>query len=434
MPAIPRPLIVRRTVAAGALLAVAALSAIISAGTAASPWLGVRHSDHSFSATGFPDWLSGPFKHLGPSLRLIDLIALTLCMGAAYLVVLALARDIPLRWVVLTIGVSYALLFAGSPVYLSDAMNYLGFARLAASHGLDPYTHSISAAVGDPIVGYASWRRLHSPYGPLFTLASEALAPLSISAGLWVLKGAVAAASLGCVALVARCARQLKRPVVPAVVFVGLNPIMVVYEVGGVHNDAFMLLLILAGISLALEGRERLGAGTVALAAGVKVTGGLILPFLLARSTRRRDALLGVAAGVAAVVGLAVIGFPDAPLRALTAFQTQTVQLSLLSVPGLLAVEVLGLPRVSVTVQHVAELAFVAWTTVFIVRAARGADWLTCAGWATLGLVASVTWLMPWYGIWALPFAALSPSRRLRGATIGFSAFLLVFRANHLFA
>jgi hypothetical protein len=56
----------------------------------------------------------------------------------------------------------------------------------------------------------------------------------------------------------------------------------------------------------------------------------------------------------------------------------------------------------------------------------RGADWLDSLGWATLALLLSLTWLMPWYVVWLLPFAAVSRSRRLRWVTLAFGVFLLV--------
>ena len=58
----------------------------------------------------------------------------------------------------------------------------------------------------------------------------------------------------------------------------------------------------------------------------------------------------------------------------------------------------------------VAVCARVAWRT--------RASGLTPAGWAALLALVCVSWLMPWYILWALPFAALSRSRALRGATV----------------
>ena len=59
---------------------------------------------------------------------------------------------------------------------------------------------------------------------------------------------------------------------------------------------------------------------------------------------------------------------------------------------------------------------------VSIVRVRRGADWVTAAGWATLALLLSTTWLLPWYGAWLMPLAGLSDSPWLRRAALAFTA------------
>ena len=54
--------------------------------------------------------------------------------------------------------------------------------------------------------------------------------------------------------------------------------------------------------------------------------------------------------------------------------------------------------------------------------------WLAAAGWATVAMLLAVTWLMPWYVVWLLPFAALAGSRRLTGAAIALTLFVIVVR------
>jgi hypothetical protein len=63
-------------------------------------------------------------------------------------------------------------------------------------------------------------------------------------------------------------------------------------------------------------------------------------------------------------------------------------------------------------------------TVVYLVR--RRGDWLANAGWATLALIASLAWLMPWYAIWLLPLAGLGTSLRLRRAAIVLMLFLIL--------
>src|SRR5205823_6554177 len=82
----------------------------------------------------------------------------------------------------------------------------LGFARMGALHGLDPYTHLPAEAPSDAAFPFIGWPFKHSPYGPLFTLGSYTLAPVSLGAALWALKALALTSSLAATALVARAA------------------------------------------------------------------------------------------------------------------------------------------------------------------------------------------------------------------------------------
>jgi hypothetical protein len=52
--------------------------------------------------------------------------------------------------------------------------------------------------------------------------------------------------------------------------------------------------------------------------------------------------------------------------------------------------------------------------------------WITLAGWATLALILSLAWLMPWYAIWLTPLAALGGSVRLRRATLALTVYMVL--------
>ena len=58
-------------------------------------------------------------------------------------------------------------------------------------------------------------------------------------------------------------------------------------------------------------------------------------------------------------------------------------------------------------------------------RAWRGEDAVTAAGWAFAALLAAIASLAPWYLVWLLPLAALSPSRRLRGVALLATLYLI---------
>jgi hypothetical protein len=423
---LPAARLAREAVAASTLAGIVAAMFLFAAAQASGPFRFVVH--HKLLSSGLPGWINGPLAGLGPGLSEQRLIVLSLVLFGLYLAAVALAGSMRLSWVVAAILALHAILLLCPPTWLTDAFNYLGFARLGALHGLDPYGSTPSAVPSDAVFQYVSWPHLTSPYGPLFTAVSYLLVPFGVSGGLWALKVAVVAGSLGCLALLWKLAEALERPVVPVLVLVGLNPLVLVYGIGGVHNDQFMLLLVLAGMLWAVRGRAALSGAAIVGAAAVKVTGGLVLPFIWAASRDRRRVALGAAAAGAGVVVLAAVLFGSDIGAALTPFSDQGSATSLRSFPGQISQAFLGRHSVSSTVQVVAQIAFALVLVALVVRTWYGGDWIVNAGWAMLALLLALPWVMPWYLVWLLPFAALGRDRRLRAAALTLTAFLLVVR------
>ena len=101
----------------------------------------------------------------------------------------------------------------------------------------------------DPLYPYigSKWVGTPTVYGPVFTALSYLLAPLSIPASVFAYKAIAAVSSLAIVALVWNGARLRGVDPARAAALVGLNPLIVVYGVGGGHNDLLMLVPMVAG-------------------------------------------------------------------------------------------------------------------------------------------------------------------------------------------
>jgi hypothetical protein len=375
----------------------------------------------------FPGWVAGPlhglFGHLisSPAALSWGFSAVLVAMTVAYAVALASVRMLSMRAIVIVVVALHAVLLLGPPMQLTDLFNYLGYARLGALHHLNPYTHVIGAEQHDPVFGMTSWHNLTSPYGPAFTLLTYPLGLMSLPVAYWALKTLTVLASLGFIALVWRCARQLGRDPRFAVLFVAANPIFLIYELGGFHNDVFMLLPAMASISLLLDGRDRWSGASLMLSIAVKFTVGLLLPFLLlaARPWRRRARLVEGLVLAAIPLGAASVAVFGPTLPNLS---DQSALLTNFSIPNLVGI-LLGQGGGTPTLVRLASIAVVLVVAFFVWR--RG-DWLTGAGWSTLALVCSLAWLVPWYIVWVLPLAALGSSIRLRRATVAFTLFLVL--------
>jgi hypothetical protein len=392
---------------------------------------------------GSPQWLLGPLEPLGAGFADGSLSGPLFYAGlwAALLLycgVLMGAERFGTGAVVSAIVGAHVLFALAPPLLSQDAFSYIAYARLDVVHDLNPYTHSPSDIPADPVFPFAGSKDFTSVYGPLFTVATLALAKASVPFAFWTLKAVAALASLGVVALVWWCARHLGRdPRLPALA-VGLNPLVLVHVVGGAHNDALTVLLWMGGIAALLAARpprEAL-AGALTVASGaVKASAGLVAPFMLIGARRRWALIAGAVAAALGVVIVAVAAFGDGAIESLGVLSDNQDRTSRWSIPqraadGLAALtggsagSIVDYTRVAFALLFVLALAFLlyaAWR-----RRADIAGWVAPAGWATLALLAGSAWLVPWYAIWLMPLAALGADRRLLVASVAFCAYMMV--------
>jgi alpha-1,6-mannosyltransferase len=347
-------------------------------------------------------------------------------LAVLWVIVWSLPRAIPAALAGASIVAAHVLMFLAPPIGLSDAFFYLGFGRMAIVHGMNPYTHVLSQAPLDPTFAFVTWPNLHTPYGPIFTLLSAPIGALGPARGLWTLKLLAAASSLLLVWMVARLAAKRGRDPVRAALFVGLNPMLLTFAVAGAHNDVIFGALALVGLMAYFEGRDRAAGLWLAAAAGIKASAGLLIPFVVAGATGRRKLAWSIGGGLAVIYGLALVVWGPDVLRDVIAQGGARAERS---VPGVIAVQLFGATRLSGWIPAIATAGFLVAAAALLARTWRGRiDWIDGAGWATLALLLSLTWLMPWYVVWLLPLAALARDRRLRLATIAFVFLLVVLR------
>jgi alpha-1,6-mannosyltransferase len=378
----------------------------------------------------YPGWEAGPLHVLrGPLASLlgsphglnIGLSVVIVVMLLAYGAVLASVRTLSMRAIVITIVALHAVLLLSPPQQLTDLFNYLGYARLGGLHHLNPYTHVIAQEIHDPVYRFTTWHHLHSPYGELFTAATYPLAWLPLPVAYWALKVITVSLSLVFIALVGQCARLLGRDPRFAVLFVAANPIFLMYEIPGFHNDFFMLVPSMAAIALLLARRDRSAGAMLMAAVAVKFTAVLLLPFLLLAARpaiRRRRVVEGAVLGGIPLLALSLALFG----LSLPNISDQATLLTNWSIPNLFGLAI-GIGGGTPGLLRLANVAVVV-TVALLVRRRR--DWLSGAGWATFVLIVSLAWLVPWYVVWLLPLAALSTNVRLRQAALGLTMFLVV--------
>lgn len=427
----PRPVVREGTLATAGALAVGGL--LLAAVTLAVGAAGDRHVRFvPASRSAFPDWLAGPLHGLHAGIAPRTGALLLVAMFVCYLGTVATARALTLRLVwAAVIGAHLAMLLA-PPLFSADVLGYVGYARLFVEHGIDPYLHGANAAPLDPVRPFVTWQSVATPYGPLFTFVSLPLAWVSVPVALWTSKALAAIGSLLCVVLVARIARARGDAPVAAVALFGLNPLLLVYEVGGGHNDMLPVALVLLAILFVMEQRPAAGAAGAVLAFGAKASSGLALPFVLLAAAPRRAALAGGAAGVALVLVLGLGTFGPSALGVVHQLSHQQDLVAYGSVPSRLAA-LLGFDDLPTAMRVAFASAFAGTVGALLWAVGRGRlDWVVGLGWATLALLLSSAWLLPWYAVWLLPLAAVARSRAVVGATLLFCAYVVVVHLHRL--
>jgi Glycosyltransferase family 87 len=378
---------------------------------------------------GIPEWIAGTFTDLAAGrLTLDDFYLLLGTMCIAYLLTIAVGVELRATWLLGAVVLLHVVFLLAPPLLSTDVFNYIDYARLGALHGLDPYIHGPVAAPHDPAFLHTAWRHTASAYGPLFTIASYPFAHASVATALWSFKAVAALSSIACVALIWLVARRRGQPPTPAVAVFGLNPLLLVWTVGGAHNDVLMLALMLGGAALVVFAREAAGGAALVAAAAVKATAGVALPFILIRARRRGRLVAGAGAAAVALYGLSAAAFPGHPLGVVSVLREQHFLVGRGSVPNQVAL-LFGLSGVTSGVRLAAALVLVGALAAVAFRVWRGADWIAGCGWAMVALVATSTWFLGWYSVWPLPFAALSRDRRLLAATFALQAFFVL---NHV--
>jgi hypothetical protein len=373
------------------------------------------------SVRPIPRALAGAFGDTGLGLGWVGLLIILSAMFACYAIAVRATDQLSARAVITTIAALHALVLLAPPLLSTDVFSYQIYARMGALYGANPYLHGPHAIALDSVYPYidSKWVSTPTSYGPLFTALSYTIATISVAASAIAYKSIAAIASVVTVVLIWKCAKLRGVDPVRAIALFGLNPLVVVYGVGGGHNDLLMLAAMVAGLYAMLQYRERVGGAMLIVATAVKLTGGLLLPFALARAAGRRtrarryDVAIGAGAAIVAFAALSLVMFGTGPLHLPSTLNTIQHEGDWHSIPGFISTR-LGLGGVGHLTGTVLAVVFLIALVLLIRRVARGElDWIHGAGWATAALLVTASSMLPWYVAWLVPFAALSTDRRL---------------------
>ena len=151
-------------------------------------------------------------------------------------------------------------LLIAPPMYSKDVYSYLAQSQIS-QNGLDPYRVGPASGLGLGHVFTLSvpslWRETPAPYGPLFLWIGRGISELTgqnIVAAVLCHRLIVLAGVMLIVWATPRLARRCGVAEVSALWLGAANPLLIMHLVAGIHNEALMLGLMLAGAEFALRG------------------------------------------------------------------------------------------------------------------------------------------------------------------------------------
>jgi alpha-1,6-mannosyltransferase len=349
-----------------------------------------------------------------------------------------------IRWLLVTAALWALPLAVVPPLFSGDVGAYACQGQLF-DHGLSPYRFGVAdlpctwLAHAPPL-----WLHTTTPYGPFWVALTGLSAAAGSYAGAVVVLRAVALAGIALtLGYGYRLARVLHTDASRVVWLGAAAPVVLLHGVSGVHNDALLAGLVVAGLAYGVSGRTGLRAGVLlGLAVAVKVTALVAVPFAVSLAARdRRPVPLGrataaVAAGFAgafaAATGATGLGLGWLPALSRTADLTQWT-----SVPTGVGIATGYLARWSglgswsgsaVTVARAAGLVALAVLLAGLWwRAREPREVVRDAGLALLATALLGPVFFPWYAFAALALLAVAAgeSRWLAGTVTALSVLVL---------
>jgi hypothetical protein len=202
------------------------------------------------------------------------------------------------------------------------------------------------------------------------------------------------------------------------------NPAVLIILVGGMHNDALMLGLMVAGVAVAMSGKRSWGMTLCVLAMAVKPNAllavGAMAWFMWGSLWRQR--IKGAVTAVAAVTSVFVVsGLGVGGGFGWIGADSNGSQVGPWSIgPKFFGVET-GWPIVFI------ELVGLALAVGLILRIGRSGRWLVALGWGFLVVALTVPKPEPWYLTWSVALLACGGlTRRLEKSAVSVLIVMMV--------
>jgi len=382
------------------------------------------------------------------SFMLFGLVAvyggLVLLIRVWYGLMKALARrpGVPVRYLGWTLALWIIPMLVIAPIFSRDVYSYAAQGEMM-SHHINPYNYGPYTLGAGPYVNPVDplWLNTPAPYGPLFLLMDGLFASVTfhhVLATVVLLR----LSALAGVVLIAACiptlARSFGKDHGSVYVMAVLNPLTILMLVGAAHNDALMLGLLVAGVTVARSGHPVWGVLLCALAAAIKVPAAIGVVYIgwewagrgVPWRQRVRPLAKAGAIATAVVLGLSVvsglgigwIGNLDTP-GTVRSWLAPATGVGMLLSGALHTVGLTAVPLASVlSVTRVLGLAAAAGLSVYLLVRTDRFGAVRAMGISMLLFVVLGPVVQPWYLTWGVVLLAPIAAGKLRAVLVAVSA------------
>ncbi len=169
------------------------------------------------------------------------------------------------------------------PVYSRDVYAYLAQGEVFRA-GFNPYTDGPVHQPGPMLDSMAQvWAATTAPYGPTFMWLGRTVASLAdgqVILGVQLMRAVLIPGLLLSLWAIPRLARHFGASGQTGLWLALLNPMILIHLVAGAHVELLMMGVLVTGVTLAVTGRHVAGLAVLGLAATIKITAAIAIPFI----------------------------------------------------------------------------------------------------------------------------------------------------------
>ncbi|HEY2793835.1 MAG TPA: polyprenol phosphomannose-dependent alpha 1,6 mannosyltransferase MptB [Micromonosporaceae bacterium] len=205
-------------------------------------------------------------------------------------------RTLTIRWTAVTAALWMLPMLVIPPIGSRDVYAYSCQGALYAG-GFNPYHFGVSALPCQWLDSVSLiWRNSPTPYGPLFIMIAGVAAKLgSLTAAIIAFRLLAVVGVIGLGYALVPALRGLGVPVERGLWLVLASPLVVMHLIGGAHNDALNVMLLVAGFAVLITRFDRwhgliIGGALAGLSVAIKPTMLVALPFMMLYASGGSDA------------------------------------------------------------------------------------------------------------------------------------------------